>query len=167
MQAPLTVDTLVEARWIIPIEPPGVTLDHHAVVIERGVIVDLLPIELARTRFQARNTVRLPHHVLLPGLINLHTHAAMSLLRGYADDVSLMDWLNRRIWPAEAKHVSSGVCQGRHVAAGAEMLRGGSPASTTCIFTPKPPPKRRLRLACALRWHRGNRIPDSLRRRRR
>ncbi|MFA6441919.1 MAG: amidohydrolase family protein, partial [Sterolibacterium sp.] len=146
MQPSLTVDTLVEARWVIPIEPLGVTFEHHAVAIEAGRITALLPIEQARTRFQARSTVRLPHHVLLPGLINLHTHAAMSLLRGYADDISLMDWLNRRIWPAEAKHVSGAFVRDGTLLAGAEMLRGGVTCFNDMYFHPEAAAEAALRL---------------------
>ncbi|MCX7173166.1 MAG: TRZ/ATZ family hydrolase [Proteobacteria bacterium] len=146
MQAPLTIDTLVEARWIIPIEPHGLTLEHHAVAIEAGRIVDILPIEQARSLYHARNTVRLPHHVLLPGLINLHTHAAMSLLRGYADDVSLMDWLNQRIWPAEAKHVSSAFVRDGTFLACAEMLCGGVTCFNDMYFHPEAAAEAALRM---------------------
>lgn len=146
MQPPLTVDTLVEARWIIPIEPPGATLEHHAVAIEAGRIVDIQPVDQARMRYLARKTVRLPHHVLIPGLINLHTHAAMSLLRGYADDICLMDWLGQRIWPAEAKHVSPAFVRDGTLLACAEMLRGGITCFNDMYFHPEAAAEAALRL---------------------
>jgi 5-methylthioadenosine/S-adenosylhomocysteine deaminase len=79
------------------------------VVVNHGRIIDLLPqIEVA-ARFSPRERKRLDQHVLIPGLVNLHTHAAMSLLRGLADDLPLMEWLQNHVWPAEAQHVSAAV----------------------------------------------------------
>ena len=68
-------------------------MEDHAVAVDQGRIIALLPVDDARQRFLAKRTEALPEHVLLPGLINLHTHAAMTLLRGYADDLPLMRWL--------------------------------------------------------------------------
>ena len=102
-----TVDLLIDARWVIPIAPAHQVLEDHAVVIAQGNIVDLLPATQARSNYNARQSIRLESHVLLPGLINLHTHAAMSLMRGLADDLPLMEWLNLHIWPAEARHVTA------------------------------------------------------------
>lgn len=133
---PQSIDTLIEARWIIPIEPLGATLEQHAIAIDAGQIVALLPTEQAHARFQPRNTVRLEQHCVLPGLINLHTHAAMSLLRGYADDIALMDWLNQRIWPAEARHVSAAFVRDGTLLACAEMLRGGITCFNDMYFHP-------------------------------
>jgi len=101
------IDLLIEARWIIPVEPANVVLENHAVAVDKGRIVALLQKTEARARFSSRETKQLPHHILIPGLVNLHTHAAMTLLRGLADDLPLMDWLQNHIWPAEAKHVSA------------------------------------------------------------
>lgn len=137
MQPPKTIDTLIEARWIIPIEPDGVTLDHHAVAIDDQKVVAVLPADHARRLFQPTNTVRLPQHVLIPGFVNLHAHAAMSLLRGYADDISLMDWLNRRIWPAEARHASAAFVREGTLLACAEMLRGGITSFNDMYFYPE------------------------------
>ena len=98
-----TADTLIHARWIVPVEPDGVVLDHHSLVIRDGRILAILPSAAARSRYTARDIVDLPTHALIPGLINAHTHAAMSLFRGLADDLPLMDWLTKHIWPAEAE----------------------------------------------------------------
>ena len=94
------VHTLINARWIIPVEPQGY-LEHHSLVIDHGTILDILPTAAAIPRYQADETVDLPTHALIPGLINAHTHAAMCLFRGLADDLPLMDWLQHHIWPAE------------------------------------------------------------------
>lgn len=83
-------DILIEARWIIPVEPSDTTLEHHAVAVLDGRIVDILPTADARQRYAAAETVSLTEHVLIPGLVNLHCHAAMTLMRGLADDLPLM-----------------------------------------------------------------------------
>ncbi|HKH19948.1 MAG TPA: TRZ/ATZ family hydrolase, partial [Gammaproteobacteria bacterium] len=77
-----TVDTVLKARWIIPVEPPNAVLEDHALVIDQHRIVDILPIIAAADRYDARSSLELGAHALIPGLINAHTHAAMSLLRG-------------------------------------------------------------------------------------
>jgi 5-methylthioadenosine/S-adenosylhomocysteine deaminase len=118
-------------------EPGGVTLEGHALAIERGRIVALAPAEEARRRFAPREHLRLPSHVLIPGLVNLHTHAAMSLLRGYADDLPLMAWLRERIWPAELKHVSAAFVRDGTLLACAEMLRGGITCFNDMYFFPE------------------------------
>ena len=96
-----SVDTLVEARWVLPVEPEGVVLEHHTVVIDDGRIGAILPRAQARSGYTASRTVALPGHVVLPGLVNAHTHAGMTLLRGFADDLPLMRWLEEHVWPAE------------------------------------------------------------------
>jgi 5-methylthioadenosine/S-adenosylhomocysteine deaminase len=132
-----TVDLLIDARWIIPIAPAHQVLEDHAVVIAQGGIVDLLPATQARSNYNARQSIRLESHVLLPGLINLHTHAAMSLMRGLADDLPLMEWLNQHIWPAEARHVTPDfVYDGTRLAC-AEMLKGGITCFNDMYFYPE------------------------------
>lgn len=140
------VDRLIEARWIIPIEPQGVVLERHALVMAGDVIVDLLPQSVARRRYHAQETVSLPHHVLMPGLVNLHTHAAMTLLRGYADDLPLMEWLQQHIWPAEARHVSPMFVREGSLLACAEMLRAGITCFNDMYFYPEATAEAALRL---------------------
>ena len=93
--------TLLCARWVIPVVPDGVVLEHHAVAISDCAITDVLPQSAAAERYPDATAVNLPDHVLIPGLINLHTHAAMTLMRGMADDLPLMTWLQNHIWPVE------------------------------------------------------------------
>jgi len=135
--SPRHVDLLIEAGWIIPVEPAGAVLPQHAVAVSDGRIVALAPIEAARGAFVARETVSLPRHVLIPGLVNLHTHAAMSLMRGLADDLPLMTWLHDHIWPAEAKHVSPDFVYDGTLLAAAEMLRGGVTCANDMYFFPE------------------------------
>ena len=131
------IDLLIEARWIVPVEPHDIVLEHHALAIDAGRIVALLPAALAKARYQARRRVELGQHLLIPGLINLHTHAAMTLLRGYADDMALMDWLNQRIWPAERAHVCHDFVRDGTLLASAEMLRGGITCFSDMYFHPE------------------------------
>ena len=133
----IQTDTLIEAKWIIPVEPSGVILNHHALAIDQGIICDILPIHDAQLRYHPKQTIALKDHVLIPGLINLHTHAAMTLMRGLADDVPLMEWLNQSIWPAESKHVNAQfVLDGTQLAC-AEMIRGGITCFNDMYFFPE------------------------------
>ena len=131
------IDTLISARWIIPIEPAHVALEHHSVAIHDGRIVDLLPTTDATARYTAAEHIQLNQHVLTPGLVNLHTHAAMSLMRGLADDLPLMMWLKDHIWPAEMKHVAPAFVKDGTLLACAEMLRGGITCFNDMYFFPE------------------------------
>lgn len=133
---PTEIDLLIRPQWIIPIEPAGITLAGHALAVSDGRIVALLPDAEAVQRFRPRKTLDLPGQVLLPGLINLHTHAAMSLLRGYADDLPLMRWLSERIWPAESRHAGPDFVRAGTLLACAEMLRGGITTFNDMYFFP-------------------------------
>ena len=135
--SPTEIDLLIEARWIIPVEPDETVLENHAVAIDKGNIVAILQQPEAQRRFAPRETRHLPHHVVIPGLVNLHTHAAMTLLRGLADDLPLMDWLQNHIWPTEARFVSPQfVLDGTRLAC-AEMLLGGTTCFNDMYFFPK------------------------------
>lgn len=132
-----TVDLLIRARWIIPVEPANTTLENHSVAVRNGRIVAILPDRDARLRFSATQEVSLNQHVLMPGLVNLHCHAAMTLLRGLADDTPLMPWLQEHIWPAEGKHVSADFVYDGTLLACAEMLRGGITCFNDMYFFPE------------------------------
>ncbi|MDN5882982.1 MAG: TRZ/ATZ family hydrolase [Nitrosospira sp.] len=137
MSFPSKIDTLLEARWIIPVEPAGAVLHDHAIAIDQGVILAILPNAEAQSRFTASERIVLGNHALIPGLVNLHIHAAMSLMRGMADDLPLMEWLNKYIWPVETRHVDAGfVFDGTRLAC-AEMLRGGITCFNDMYFFPE------------------------------
>jgi len=128
--------SLLCPRWIIPVEPAGAVLDHHCVAVRDGVIEAVLPRAQAETRFPSYEKVGLGEHALIPGLVNAHTHAAMSLMRGLADDLPLMRWLEQHIWPAEMKHVSPRFVKDGTLLACAEMLRGGVTCFNDMYFFP-------------------------------
>ena len=132
----MIVDTLIHARWIIPVEPESVTFEHHTLVIDGGRIIDLLPTDLAKQKYQANTTENLQNHALLPGLINCHTHAAMTLMRGIADDLPLMDWLQNHIWPLEQKWMSEAFARDGTDLAIAEMILGGTTCFNDMYFFP-------------------------------
>jgi 5-methylthioadenosine/S-adenosylhomocysteine deaminase len=130
------VDLLIDARWVIPVNPARRVLDDHSVAVRDGRIVAVLPRTRAQTAYIAAERVSLPKHALIPGMVNLHTHASMALMRGLADDMPLMQWLQDRIWPAEAKHVSPQFVYDGTLLACAEMLRGGITCFNEMYFYP-------------------------------
>lgn len=130
-------DTLIVPRWCVPVTPSGEVLEDHAVAITDGRIVAVLPAEQALTEFQPSVLVERPDHALIPGLINAHTHAAMTLFRGLADDMPLETWLHEGIWPAERRWVSAEMVRdGTELAIG-EMLRGGITCFSDQYFYPE------------------------------
>ena len=130
------VDLVIEARWVVPVEPYAVVLEHHAVAVDDGLIVDVLPIADARERYAPREFADLSEHALIPGLVNAHTHNPMTLMRGIADDLPLMTWLREHIWPAEAKAIGPEFVRDGIEIAIAEMLRGGTTACSENYFFP-------------------------------
>ncbi|HQR24657.1 MAG TPA: TRZ/ATZ family hydrolase [Steroidobacteraceae bacterium] len=120
-----SIDTLVTARWVLPVEPDGRVLDDHALAIRGGRIVDLLPADDAAARYSAREVIDRPTHVLMPGFVNAHTHAAMTLLRGRAENLRLGPWLRDGIWPLERRWADPEYVRDGTELAIAEMLRAG------------------------------------------
>jgi 5-methylthioadenosine/S-adenosylhomocysteine deaminase len=130
-------DTLLHCRYVIPVIPEDCVLEYHSIAIKNGNIVDVLPRIDAEKKYPTATAVELDQHIVVPGLINTHCHAAMSLLRSYANDLALMDWLNNHIWPAEAKWVSDAfVFDGTQLAIG-EMLKSGTTCFSDMYFFPE------------------------------
>jgi 5-methylthioadenosine/S-adenosylhomocysteine deaminase len=130
-------DLLIHAQWVLPVDAGDRTLVDHAVAVRDGRILALLPSEEARRSIEADRVVELPGHCLIPGLVNAHTHAAMTLMRGMADDLPLMTWLHDHIWPAEKRWVDPGfVGDGTRLAL-LEMLRGGVTCFNDMYFFPE------------------------------
>ena len=128
---------LLSARWVVPVEPAGAVLEDHGVAVRDGAIEALLPTEAALARFADYERVELAEHVLVPGFVNAHTHAAMVLMRGMSDDLALMRWLEEHIWPAEGKHVSPRFVREGTALACAEMLRGGITCFNDMYYFPE------------------------------
>lgn len=131
------IDHLIHAKWIIPCEEasqhqllqPESVLEEHSLAIKNGIIVAVKPTNEALQSYDAAEQHHYPHHAITPGLINSHSHSAMNMFRGLADDLELMDWLNNHIWPAEGKWVSHDFVRDASKLAIAEMIRCG----TTCF----------------------------------
>ncbi|MGV8941532.1 MAG: TRZ/ATZ family hydrolase [Lysobacter sp.] len=133
---PQSCDLLIEAGWVVPVQPHDVVLEDHAVAVTDGVIVAVLPIADARARFTAKHTVARPQAALIPGLVNAHTHNPMTLLRGVADDLPLMEWLQGHIWPIEGEVIGPDFVADGVSLAIAEMLRGGTTCANENYFFP-------------------------------
>lgn len=130
------IDALICPRWTVRVEPEVVAEEQLALAIDAGRIVDVVPIAEADRRYAPRVRHERPTHVLMPGLVNAHTHAAMTLFRGFADDLPLGTWLRERIWPAETRWMGPElVADGTRLAV-AEMLCGGVTCFSDMYFYP-------------------------------
>lgn len=123
------IDTLICPRWTVAIEPEVRAVEGLALAVDAGRIKAMMPRDEAMARFEPDALHERPDHVLMPGLVNAHSHAGMSLLRGYADDLPLEKWLHERIWPAESRWVNAESARDGTRLAVAEMLASG----TTCF----------------------------------
>lgn len=126
----------MHARWVIPVGGDDDVLPRHSVAVHEDRIVDILPTDSITQHYSASNSIDYASHALIPGLINSHTHAAMSLFRGLADDLSLMDWLQNHIWPAETQHVNEAFVKTGTELALAEMIRSGTTCMNDMYFFP-------------------------------
>ncbi len=130
------IDLLIEPEWLIRVDPEVAALTGQAVAVHEGAIVAVLPAAEARRRYQAGEHVPLPGHALLPGLVNAHNHNPMTLLRGLADDLPLMEWLTGHIWPTEGRVIGPEFVRDGVELAIAEMLRGGTTCCNENYFFP-------------------------------
>jgi len=131
------VDLIIEARWLATVVKDAPLLESYSVIVQNDTIVDVLSTALARNQYTSADTLTLDEHIVIPGLINLHTHAAMNLMRGIADDLPLMQWLNEHIWPAERAVVSYDYVKDASLHACAEMLSGGTTCFNDMYFFPQ------------------------------
>lgn len=128
--------SLIVPRYIVPVRPRACVLENHALFVEDSRIVSILPAQEARAKYGGADVVALDDRVVLPGLINMHTHSPMSLLRGIADDLDMQTWLREHIWPIESRCVSPEfVADGTRLAM-AEMIRAGTTCFNDIYFFP-------------------------------
>jgi len=130
-------DLLLFPRWIVCVDSSDRILTGHAVAVRDGRIIDLPAAHEATGLHPGAETRELPGHAIIPGLINTHTHAAMTLLRGLADDRPLAEWLQEHIWPAEGRWVDEAFVQDGTDLAIAEMLAGGVTCFQDMYFFPE------------------------------
>ena len=119
-------DTLITAGHVVTMDAADGVFSPGAVAIVGGKIVAVGSEADLLSRYLPKQRISRPHSVVLPGLVNTHTHAAMSLFRGIADDLPLMEWLTKFIFPAEAKNVSPAFVKAGTSLACLEMIRGGT-----------------------------------------
>lgn len=131
------VEQIINAQWILPIEPADTCLENHSIVIDQGKVKKILPQNEAKSHYNSENIFNLNTHVIMPGFVNSHTHHPMTLLRGLADDLPLMDWLNNHIWPAEKAHVGEQFMRDGMELAIAEMILSGSTCFNEHYFFPE------------------------------
>ncbi len=150
---PNHADLRIDPEWIVPVEPARAVLYRQSLLVRDGRIAAIIPRDLAED-WECKEHIVLPGHVLIPGLVNLHTHAAMTLLRGYADDLPLMTWLQEHIWPAEGRHMSPDFVRDGTRIACTEMLEGGVTCFNDMYFFPEAAVEAAveagIRLACGL-----------------
>ena len=130
------LDLLLLPTWLVPVEPAGVVLRDHGLGIRDGQIVLIAP-RAEALRHKAREVRELTDCLLAPGLVNAHGHAAMTLLRGIADDLPLMTWLREHIWPAEGKWVDDAFVRDGTNLAIAEQIKGGITCFSDMYFYPQ------------------------------
>lgn len=131
------VDSIIHPTWIISVDAQNTVHHDYSIAIHDGRIHDLLPKQELLSKYSADVEISLANQALIPGLINSHTHSPMSLMRGLADDLPLMDWLNNHIWPTEQKHVSAEYVYDGSLLACAEMIRGGTTCFNDMYFFPE------------------------------
>ncbi|RTL23585.1 MAG: TRZ/ATZ family hydrolase [Burkholderiales bacterium] len=128
--------TLLLPRWLLTMKPGEDVLEDHALLIDADRIAAIGPRADLLARHPQAERVELPEQILIPGLINGHAHSAMTLLRGVADDVPLMDWLQNHIWPLEKQWVSEDWVHLGSKLAAAEGLRSGTTYINDMYFFP-------------------------------
>jgi len=129
---------ILKPEWLLTVNPSFEVLRDYAVVIKDSYIQNLLPATEVQQHEEYRDAevIELAHQVLMPGLVNSHTHASMSLFRGIADDLPLMDWLNNHIWPAESQWVDPEFIADGFQLTAAEMIRSGTTCFNDMYFYP-------------------------------
>lgn len=135
-EMPTAVDALLHPRWVLPMSGNATVLTGHSIAVSGNRIVALGPTSDLAARFRATHEYQLDKHAVMPGLINAHGHAPMSLLRGYADDMPLYAWLEQAIWPAEARILGETFVADGALLAIAEMLLGGTTCFSDMYFFP-------------------------------
>lgn len=133
----MKIDSILHPSWIATVDDQNTVLKDYSIALHDGRIHDIQPKQVILQKYMSEVEINLEHQLLIPGLINSHTHSPMSLMRGLADDLPLMDWLHNHIWPTEQKHVSSEFVYDGSLLACAEMLRSGTTCFNDMYFFPE------------------------------
>jgi 5-methylthioadenosine/S-adenosylhomocysteine deaminase len=127
-------DLVVVAGAILTMDPSFRILTESAIAISDGMILEISSPAEIEAHFTSKETILRKSSILMPGLVNTHGHAAMSLMRGISDDKPLMEWLKKSIFPAEAKNVSPEFVKAGTALACLEMIRGGTTTFTDMYY---------------------------------
>ncbi len=130
------IDLIIEGDYVVTMDAAGSVLAQAAVAVDQGIILAIGSAEEISGRYSARTRLNGSNRVVMPGLINGHSHAAMTLLRGVADDLELMDWLQNYIFPAEVQFVDSEFVRIGTELACWEMIRGGTTTFVDMYYYP-------------------------------
>jgi len=133
----IKIDSILHPTWIASVDAKNTVHHDYSIAIHDGRIHDLQPKQDILDKYTSDVEINLDNQLLIPGLINTHTHSPMSLMRGLADDLHLMDWLNNHIWPTEQKHVSAEFVFDGSLLACAEMIRSGTTCFNDMYFFPE------------------------------
>ncbi len=131
------VDLLISARWIALVDMDNTLVEDHSIAVDEGIIVAVVPTDVAHNQFSSAEMVDLPNQLLIPGLINAHGHTGMTLFRGFADDLPLMTWLQDHMWPAESTYVAHDFVYDSSQLAFAEMIKSGTTCFADMYFFPE------------------------------
>ena len=133
----MKIDSILHPTWIASVDDQNTVHHSYSIAIHKGRIHDLQPKQTILDKYSSDVEINLYNQLVIPGLINSHTHSPMSLMRGLADDLPLMEWLNNHIWPTEQKHVSAEFVYDGSLLACAEMLRSGTTCFNDMYFFPE------------------------------
>ncbi len=131
-----TADLIVEGMYVVTMDEDQQVIAGGAVAIKDGLIIALAPAEDINAEYTAAEHIRGENRIVMPGLVNGHSHAAMTLLRGVADDMALMEWLNNYIFPAEVEFVDPEFVRIGTELACWEMIRGGTTTFVDMYYFP-------------------------------
>ena len=131
-----SIDLIVAGDYVVTMDEAGTVIETGAVAVDEGVIVAVGPLADIKANYTAQQTLDGSNRIVMPGLVNGHSHAAMTLLRGVADDLALMDWLNNYIFPAEVEFVDAEFVRIGTELACWEMLRGGTTTFVDMYYYP-------------------------------
>ena len=132
-------DLILDAEWLIPLADGQTApsyVSRSSVIVTDGVIVDIIATADVDARYRAARRIDLHGHAVLPGFVNAHTHAAMNLFRGFADDLPLKTWLEQHLWPAESAFVDENFVRAGSELAILEMLSSGTTTFNDMYFFP-------------------------------
>ena len=148
------IETLISAQYIVPVRPRGEVLHDGAVAVDKGHIVGVMPRLQALEKFRAEEQVHLARHILLPGLINAHTHSPMSLFKGVGGGLPMRRWLHECIFPLERDFLTPQFVRDGAELAIAEMIRGGATCFNDMYYFPEDiidvACHARIRICCGL-----------------